>query len=126
MAHFSWTSAGDFLGPNGLVAGAALGEQEPDNFLKRVSVRGAAKKRAFAPHCYEAFGFQLVEVMRECGRRDSKLGADLTDDKPFGMRGEQKPHDSQARLCSKRSEHVGVARDLIIGTFEHGTSSMVL
>ena len=106
------TGAGDRLGADRLVAGAALGEQEGDDLLQRRGVGGVAKERALAPHANEVFVLQLVEMMRQRRGRDAEFGADLADDQPFGMGLQQQPHDPQARLGAERAKHVGEVGDL--------------
>src|ERR1700751_4624639 len=119
MALSSWTGAGDGFGSDRLVAGAALREQESNDVLQGLGVGRVAKEGAFAAHGDEAFVLQLVEMMRERRRRDAKLRADLADDQPFRMRGQQQPHDPEPRFGAQGRKHVGVAGNLVVGTFWH-------
>jgi hypothetical protein len=65
MTPCSGAGADDFLGADRLVAGAALGEQEGDKFLKRFGVGRAAKEYALTPHGHKALILELFEMMRE-------------------------------------------------------------
>src|SRR5580698_6032306 len=55
-----------------LVAGAAFGIQETQQFLKRFRIRRIPQIRALSAHLNEVFVFQFVEVVREGGWRDGE------------------------------------------------------
>src|SRR5579862_8286080 len=44
--------------------------------------------------------------------RNAELFLDFTDDHPFGMRRQQKPHDLESWLGAQCGKHIGVFRDL--------------
>src|SRR5579872_764517 len=98
-----------------LVASAAFGVEELQQFLQGLSVGGVAEKRAFAFHVDETFGAQLVEMMREGRVGDFEFILNLANHQSFRMRRQQQLHDAEPGLRAHRGKHVGVGGDAPIG-----------
>src|SRR5215831_1617402 len=81
---------------NDPIASAALGVQEAEKVLERAGVRAIPQERALAAHSDEAFVFEFVEVMRQCGVGNVQLGLDLADDEALRLGGHQELHDAKA------------------------------
>src|SRR5208282_1233319 len=62
MMGFLFTKLNEVLWLERLIAGAALGVQELQNFAQRFGVGGIAQKRAFALDFHEVFVPKLVEM----------------------------------------------------------------
>src|ERR1035437_2683369 len=112
MTYSLFFDGNDGFRLHGLVPGAAFGIEEAEEFLQRSGVGGASQKGACPCHRDEFLVLELVEMVREVGRRNPQFFQDLSDHHPVGMGGKQKLHDAQARFGSHGGEHVGVARDL--------------
>ena len=87
MVRLLFAKLNDVLGFDRLVAGAALGVKELQQFLQRFGVGRVAQERALAAHIHQVFVFQLVQVMRKRGVRNVELFLDFAHDQPVGMRG---------------------------------------
>ncbi len=129
--YFSFTTVFDIRGAHGfsclqsltmvsgshrLVAGAAFGIKKLQQLLQGVGVGGVAQEGALALDFHQAFGLQLVEVVRKRGVGDVELFLNLAHHQAFGMGRQQQLHDAQPRLGSHGGEHVGIASD-VIGAF---------
>ena len=99
--------------PDRLVSCAAFREQESQDVLQGLCVRGVAQERALPPDSHEAFVLQLVEVVRQRRRRNGEFRADLANHQPFGMCGQQQPDDAQPRFGAECSQHIGEPGDRI-------------
>src|SRR5579859_402877 len=78
----------------GLVAGAAFGVEELQQFLQGLGVGGVAQKRAFAFHVDQILGAQLVEMMREGRVGDFEFVLNFSDHQSLRMRRKQQLHDA--------------------------------
>src|SRR5208282_2256836 len=77
LAHGSLLTAGYRFGFDRLVARAAFGEEEGQDVLQRMGVRGVTQEGAFAAHLHQVLVLELFEMMGERRGRDAKLRADL-------------------------------------------------
>jgi len=110
MRPFLSTELGDLRRFDGFIPGATLGVEEPEQFLQNGGVGSVAKEGALTLYFDELFVFELFEVVRQRGRRNSEFALDLTDHHSVRMRGKQSPQDPQARLGAERGEHVRIVR----------------
>src|SRR6516165_1252487 len=85
-------------GVDGSVAGAALGIQEIDDFLQRVSVCCVPKKRAFSSYPHQILVLKFVEMMRQGRGGNPQFILNVTNNEPLGVSGQQELHDAQSRL----------------------------
>src|ERR1700678_985367 len=83
---------------DGFISGATLGVEKLQNFLQRLGVGAVAKVSALSADDDQAFVPQLVEVMRQRGIRNIKIGLDFTNDQAFGMGREEQRHKAEAWL----------------------------
>src|ERR1035437_9466252 len=74
-----FTDLNDVLRFEGLIARAAFGVEELQQFLQSLGVRGVAKERAFALDFDEAFRLQFVEMMREGRVGDFEFALNVAD-----------------------------------------------
>src|ERR1700722_1493044 len=81
-----------------LVAGAAFGVEELEQYLQGVGVCDVAEEGAVSFDADEILGFEFVEVMGQGGVGDIELLLNFADDQALGMSGEQQLHDAQAGL----------------------------
>src|SRR5271157_5334645 len=95
-----------------LVAGAALGIKETEQFLQRLSIGGVPQEGAVAADLHQAFILELVEMMGECRAGDLQFAADVAHHHSVGMRRQQQLHDAQPRLGPHGRKHVGIAGNL--------------
>src|SRR5437016_6482627 len=83
--------AGDFLGLNCFVAGAALGIEKRQKLPQGFGIGRVAKIGAFAAHPDQLLVLELVQMVGERGCGDAELGADLVDEYVCLLRGRQQP-----------------------------------
>ena len=115
MNELLLTDLNDVLWLDGLVASAAFGVEELQEFLQGGGVGGVTKKRALAPDLDQALILQLVQMVGERGIGDFEFTLNFGDDQAFGMGREQQLHDSEAWLGSHGGKHVGVFGDAFAG-----------
>ena len=97
-------------GFDGLVARAALGVQETEQFLQNGGVGGVPQKGAFAAYRDQILILELFQVVRQRGGRNVQFALDLANHHAIRMRGQKRAQDPQARLRTQRREHVRIAR----------------
>src|ERR1051326_1069021 len=114
-------NAGDLLGPDGFVAGAALGVEKRQQLAQGFGIGRVAQIRTLAPDANQLLVLELFQVVGERGSGNAQLAADLVHEHPVGMRRQQQAHDPQPRLGPHCRERVGVAVDLRFGAVRrHG------
>src|SRR5215472_842046 len=94
------------------VSGAALVEEEAEQFLQRAGVGCVPEKRALTADRDQVLVLQLVEMMRQCGAGNLQLAADIADHHTFRVSGKQQAHDTKTGLGAHGREHVGTTGDL--------------
>ena len=84
-----WTkplfAAKNLVGFDCLIACAALGVQEAEEFLQGFGIRGIPEKSSFPSDPNQIFVPQLVQMMRQCGARDAQLASDIADHQAIRM-----------------------------------------
>jgi hypothetical protein len=98
---------------DGLIACAAFGVQELQNFLESFGVGGVAQEGAFTVNAHEIFIFQFVEVMRKSGIGNVQFRLQFADDQAAGVGGQEQLHDAEAWLGAHGGEHVSEFGDLV-------------
>lgn len=98
---------------SGVAAGAAVGEKKFEEPLEDFGVGGVAEKSGFTAYVNEVFGFEFVEVVRECGIGDVEFLVDFAGNEAFGMSFEEKLKDAQASFSADGREHSGVFDDQV-------------
>jgi hypothetical protein len=73
---------------NCAVPRATLGIKKLQYLAERFRIRGVAKKSALAPYLYEAFVFELVEMVGKGRVRNVQFFLDLIDDQAIRVRGQ--------------------------------------
>ena len=63
VLSLSAANLNDFLGLDGLVAGAALRVEKLQQFLQGFGVGRVAQERALPPHAHQVFVLELVEMV---------------------------------------------------------------
>ena len=121
MNELLFTDLNDVLELDGLVASAALGVEELQEFLQSGRVGGVSKEGTFTLDFNQAFILQLVEMVGERGVGDFEFTLNLADDQAFRMGGKQQLHDAEARLGSHGGKHVGVFGDAFAGFCRGGS-----
>ena len=104
-------AAKNLVGFDCLIACAALGVQEAEEFLQGFGIRGIPEKSPLALHVHETDLLQFFEVMRKRRRGNVELILYFAGDHATGMRSQERAHDLQARFGAKCGETVGGARD---------------
>src|SRR6266540_1678239 len=72
-------NAGDLLGLDGFVAGAALGIKKRQQLPQRLGICRVPKVGALATHPDQLLVLELVQMVGERGRGDAELAADLVE-----------------------------------------------
>ena len=74
----------DILRFHGLIASAAFGVEELQQFLQSFSISGVTQESALASNVHQVFSSQFVEMVRKSGIRDFKFVLDIATTSPSG------------------------------------------
>jgi len=96
----------DLVRFDGLRSGATFREEKRQQVLKCVGVRRVPEETALSFHGDHAFVLQLVQVVREVRRTDSKFRLNLASDHTFRVSGQKKLSNAKSRFGSDRGKHV--------------------
>jgi len=67
----------------------------------------------------QACVLELLEVVRQCGTRNTEFSLNLHHDHAAGMCREEKPHDAEPRLRAHGGKHPRIERNVGLFGFRH-------
>jgi len=102
----------------GAAAGAAFFIEKIHNLAEGAGICGVPKVGAFAADSDEPNLFQLFQMMRERGGRNSELFLNFAGNHPCGVGGKEQTEDLQAGLSAERSKALcGAGHEMGIDAF---------
>ena len=104
-----------------MVASAALGIEELQQFPERFAVRGVVQERTFTTHVNQAFVPELVQMVGKSRIGDIEFFLNLSNHHALGMGRKEQLHDSKPGLCTHGREHVCVLGYLLGSLLGRGT-----